>query len=70
MDNIYLGVGGVDIPVLSMSMAQANLTNEWSMGIMSKALDQVELQSQMMADLLAGIPQPVPVEGSSFSVRI
>lgn len=67
MNNIHLGA---DIPLLSMQMSQANIKQQWGIGIMRQALDQVEKQGQMMAEMLNGIAQAVSVEGSSFSVRI
>jgi len=55
----------MDIPTLSMSMAQTNLMQQWSIGIMKQALDMTEMQGEMLAEMVAELPS-----GSTFSAKV
>ena len=65
---IYLltkGVDSVDIAKLSMAMAQADLMQQLSVGLMKKAIEMNEMSGELLADMLDGIP-----DGSTFSAKV
>ncbi|MCL2853160.1 MAG: YjfB family protein [Defluviitaleaceae bacterium] len=55
----------MDIPKLSMQMAQADLMQQLSVGMMKRAIEMTELNGEMLADMMDGIP-----DGSTFSARV
>ena len=55
----------MDIPKLSMAMAQANLMQQLSISMMKKAIEMNEMSGELLADMMDGIP-----DGSTFSARV
>ena len=55
----------MDIPKLSMAMAQADQLQQLSVGAMKRAIEMTEQNGEMLADMLEGIPN-----GSTFSARV
>ena len=55
----------MDIPKLSMAMAQMDLMHQLSISMMKKAIEMNEVSGELLADMLDGIP-----DGSTFSVKI
>jgi hypothetical protein len=58
----------MDIAGLSMKMAHVNVMQEMNAGMMEKALDQVELMGEQLVMMIQAAE--VPVDGSSFDVRV
>ena len=55
----------MDIPKLSMQMAQTDLMQQLSVGMMKRAIDAAEINGDMLADMLDSIP-----DGSTFSAKV
>ncbi|MDR2182659.1 MAG: YjfB family protein [Clostridiales bacterium] len=56
---------------LSTQMAQANLMNEISIRVLDNAMEQMRLQSEMMADLLQSVNMaPVGFDGTGMMLDV
>jgi len=56
---------------LSTQMAESNLMREVNIGLMRNAMDQVELQAEMMTDLLQSVNMPpVGFDGTGMMLDI
>ncbi|MCL2617483.1 MAG: YjfB family protein [Defluviitaleaceae bacterium] len=55
----------MDIAKLSMQMAQADIAQQLSIGMMQRAIEAAETNGDMLADMLDSIP-----DGSTFSAKV
>ena len=55
----------MDIAKLSMSMAQADLMQQLSIGMMKQAIDMAQVQGEILTDMIAELPA-----GSTFSAKV
>ena len=60
----------MDIAALSTQMSHVNLMQELSVGMMDKALDQVELMGEQIAMMIEASEVMIPTDGSTFDVRV
>ena len=61
----------MDIAVLSMKMAYTNIQTELGVGMMDKALDQMELVGEQLAEMIAATAVPPVVSGDGgVDIRI
>ena len=60
----------MDIAGLSMKMSYVNLMQELNISMMDKALDHVELMGEQIAMMIQATEVLVPMDGSTFDVRV
>ncbi len=58
----------MDIPELSMAMSLSNVQSQWSIGMMSKAMDQAEVMSDSLIKMMES--SVAPNLGQNIDVRL